>query len=85
MAKTKKRADGRYCRQIYLGKDGAGKRKYHTIYAATAKEADRLAAEYRAALGRGMDPTAAGRTVKDLLDNLQAVRTRCGRQIYRRP
>ena len=74
MARTKKRADGRYCRQIYLGKDEAGKRKYHTIYASTAKEADRLAAEYRAALGRGMDPAAAGRTVKDLLDNLQAVR-----------
>lgn len=74
MARTKKRADGRYCRQIYLGKDEAGKRKYHTIYASTAKEADRLAAEYRAALGRGMDPAAAGRTVKDLLGNLVAVK-----------
>lgn len=74
MPKTKKRADGRYCRQIYLGKDEAGKRKYKTIYAETAKEADRLAAEYRAALGRGLDPFAGTRTVKDLLDNLISVK-----------
>lgn len=75
MAKTKKRADGRYCRQIYLGRDAAtGKRKYHAVYAATAKEADRLAAEYRAAIGHGLDPFAGRKTVKDLLDNLQAVK-----------
>lgn len=74
MPKTKKRSDGRYARQIYLGIDPATqKRRYKTIYAATAKEADKLAAEYRAALGRGLDPTA-GRTVKALLDNLIAVK-----------
>ena len=70
MAKSKKRADGRYARQIYLGIDAQGKRKYKTIYAATAKEADRMAAEYRSALGRGLDPFASARTVKDLLDAL---------------
>ena len=70
MAKSKKRADGRYARQIYLGIDAQGKRKYKTIYAATAKEADRMAAEYRSALGRGLDPFASARTVKDLLDCL---------------
>lgn len=71
MPRTKKRADGRYCRQIYLGKDpDTGKRKYHTVYATTAKEADHLAAEYRAAIGRGLDPSAGRRTVRDLLDNL---------------
>ena len=68
MPKAKRRADGRYCRQIYIGKGPDGKRKYHTVYAATAKEADRLAAEYRAALGRGLDPHSKARTVKDLLD-----------------
>ena len=72
--KPKKRSDGRYARQIYLGIDPATqKRRYKTIYAPTAKEADQLAAEYRAALGRGLDP-AAGRTVKALLDNLIAVK-----------
>lgn len=68
MPKTKRRADGRYQRQIYIGKGPDGKRKYHTVYAATAKEVDRLAAEYRAALGRGFDPYAGPRTVEDLLD-----------------
>ena len=70
MPKAKRRADGRYCRQIYIGKGPDGKRKYHTVYAATAKEADHLAAEYRAALGRGLDPHSKARTVKDLLDAL---------------
>ena len=74
MPRAKKRADGRYCRQIYLGKDESGKRKYKTIYAETSKEADRLAAEFRAAIGRGLDPFAGTRTVKDLLDNLIAVK-----------
>ena len=74
MPRAKKRTDGRYCRQIYLGKDESGKRKYKTIYAATAKEADKLAAEYRAALGRGLDAFAGPKTVKDLLDNLLAVK-----------
>ena len=74
MPRTKKRADGRYCRQIYLGKDESGKRKYKTIYAETSKEADRLAAEYRAAIGRGLDVTAGPKTVKELLDNLLAVK-----------
>ena len=73
MSRAKKRADGRYCRQIYLGKNpDTGKRKYHTIYGATVKEVDQMAAEYRAAIGRGLDPSAGGRTVRDLLDNLLA-------------
>lgn len=78
MPKTKRREDGRYCRQVYIGKGPDGKRKYRTFYAATAKEADRLAAEYRAAIGRGLDPMAAGRTVKDLLDALIAAKTAQG-------
>lgn len=47
MARTKKRSDGRYSRQIYLGKDEDGKRRYKTIYADTDREAQRLADEYR--------------------------------------
>lgn len=78
MPKSKRRPDGRYCRQIYIGKGPDGKRKYHTVYASTAREADRLAAEYKAALGRGLDPSAAGRTVKDLLDALIATKTAQG-------
>ena len=69
-----KRKDGRYAKQIYIGKDSAGKRKYKTVYASTKKEAERMAAEYKAAIGRGLDPTAGPKTVKDLLDNLLAVK-----------
>lgn len=75
MPKTKKRADGRYCRQVYIGTDpNTGKRKYKSFYAATIKEADRLVAEYKAAIGRGLDPNAGTKTVEDLLDNLIAVK-----------
>lgn len=69
-----KRKDGRYAKQIYIGKDSAGKRKYKTVYASTKKEAERMAAEYKAAIGRGLDPFAGPKTVKDLLDNLLAVK-----------
>ena len=74
MARSKKRTDGRYMRQVYLGKDDEGKKRYKYFYAATQKEADRLAAEYKAALGRGLDPNAGARTVKDLLNNLIAAK-----------
>lgn len=79
MPKTKKRPDGRYSRQVYIGKDpSTGKRRYKTFYAPTAREADRLANEYRTALGRGLDPLAGSRTVKDLLDALIATKTAQG-------
>ena len=38
MARAKKRADGRYCSQIYLGRDENGKRKYKSVYAKTPAE-----------------------------------------------
>lgn len=33
MARAKKRADGRYCAQIYLGRDADGKKQYKSVYA----------------------------------------------------
>ena len=74
MARTKKRADGRYAKQVYIGLSPEGKRRYKTFYAATQKEAERLAADFKTALGRGLDPHAGTKTVKDLLDNLLAVK-----------
>lgn len=38
MVRAKKRADGRYCSQIYLGRDENGKRKYKSVYAKTPAE-----------------------------------------------
>lgn len=69
-----KRKDRRYSKQIYIGKDAVGKRKYKTVYASTKKEVERLAAEYKTAIGRGLDPFTGSKTVKDLLDNLLAVK-----------
>lgn len=74
MARTKKRADGRYSRQIYLGKDANGKRKYKTVYADTDREAQHLAEEYRAAIGKGLDPEQAKATLGQLYENLIAVK-----------
>jgi len=61
MAKKKNavRKDGRIAVQVYLGLDGEGKRKYKTVYGQTQKEADDIASEVRAAIGRGIDVTAA--------------------------
>ena len=42
MAKNKKRADGRYSCQVYLGKGPDGKRKYKTFYGSTLREAKQM-------------------------------------------
>lgn len=55
--KTKKRADGRYSVQIYLGRED-GKRRYKTVYGATQREANEKAEKIRAQMGKGLDLTA---------------------------
>lgn len=42
MSRNKKRTDGRYSRQVYLGRDETGKRKYKTFYADTDRAAQKL-------------------------------------------
>lgn len=74
MARKIKRADGRYSVQVYLGKDADGKRKYKAFYGSTQKEAAAKAEEYRAALGRGMDPERQRETFGTLLDALIAAK-----------
>lgn len=74
MARLRKRSDGRYQRQVYIGLDDAGKRLYRTFYGPTQREVDKQVQEFKAAIGRGLDPRAGTRTVKDLLDNLLAVK-----------
>ena len=53
---NKKRADGRYAVQVYLGMVD-GKRKYKTVYGSTQKEADNKADELRIKLNKGIDLT----------------------------
>lgn len=56
-SRVKKRPDGRYAMQIYIGMVD-GKRKYKTVYGATPKEVERKAEEVRLMLGRGIDIAA---------------------------
>ncbi len=51
---NKKRADGRYAVQVYLGIVD-GKRKYKTVYGATQKEANQKADDLKAKLHKGLD------------------------------
>lgn len=55
MARAKKRADGRYLMQIYLGRDENGKKQFKNIYAKSEAELKSKEAEVRMQLGRGLD------------------------------
>lgn len=74
MSRNKKRTDGRYSRQVYLGRDETGKRKYKTFYADTDRAAQKLADDFRSALGKGADPAQMNATLATLYDNLIAVK-----------
>lgn len=55
MGRIKKRADGRYCVQIYLGRDEAGKKRYKSVYGKSPTEVKEKEAAVRLQLGRGLD------------------------------
>lgn len=74
MSRNKKRTDGRYSRQVYLGRDETGRRKYKTFYADTDRAAQKLADDFRSALGKGADPAQMDATLATLYDNLIAVK-----------
>ena len=58
MARAKKRADGRYCAQIYLGRDEIGRKQYKSVYAKTPTELKEKETAVRLQLGRGLDVLA---------------------------
>lgn len=55
MARAKKRADGRYCAQIYLGRDADGRKQYKSVYAKSPAELKEKETTIRLQLGRGLD------------------------------
>jgi len=55
MARAKKRADGRYAAQIYLGRDESGKKRYKSVYARSPAELKEKETAVRLQLGRGLD------------------------------
>lgn len=54
----KKRKDGLYASQVYLGTEN-GRRKYKTVYGKTQKEVKEKVAELKLKLGKGIDIAAA--------------------------
>ena len=51
----RKRADGRYCSQIYIGRDEKGRKKYKTVYAKSPAELKEKETDVRRQLGLGID------------------------------
>ncbi|MEG0340033.1 MAG: site-specific integrase [Oscillospiraceae bacterium] len=68
MARLKKRQDGRYCKQVYIGTDASGKKLYKQIYGTTLKDVEREAAELKVKIGKGFDPTIVNTTFKAYAD-----------------
>lgn len=54
MARYKKRADGRYQANIYIGKED-GKKKYKTVYGKSEKELDKKIREVKNQIDKGID------------------------------
>lgn len=74
MPRLKKRADGRYCLQVYLGKGKDGKRKYKTVYGSTQSEVERERDQVRVAMRKGLDVTADQDTFKVWADRWEKVK-----------
>lgn len=55
MARLTKRKDGRYCVQVYLGRDEAGKKQYKSVYGKTPAEVKEKETALRLQLGKGLD------------------------------
>ena len=55
MARIKKRSDGRYQVQIYLGRNENGKQQYKYVYGKSPTEVNKKADIVRAELGKGID------------------------------
>ena len=65
MPKLKKRADGRYSKQVYIGLDEAGRRQYKTVYGGSLKEVDEKALEVKIQMRKGIDVSASKDTFGD--------------------
>lgn len=55
MARMKKRSDGRYHAQVYIGRDESGRKRYKSVYAKTPAELKEKETEMRQMLGLGVD------------------------------
>ena len=70
----KKRPDGRYMTQIFLGRDETGKRKYKTVYGHTLSELKDKEAAVRAQLGVGLDMLSQRDSFAQWADDFQRLK-----------
>ncbi len=76
-SRVKKRPDGRYMMQIYLGMVD-GKRKYKSVYGTTPKEVEAKAEEIRGMMGKGLDITAQRDKFSQWADDLYRIKAASG-------
>lgn len=76
MPKLKKRADGRYSRQVYLGLGEDGRRQYKTVYGSSPKEADEKALEVKIQMRKGIDVSADRDTFGEWADRWLKLKSR---------
>lgn len=76
-SRVKKRPDGRYMMQIYLGMVD-GKRKYKSVYGATPKEVEAKAEEIRGMMGKGLDIAAQRDKFSQWADDLYRIKNASG-------
>lgn len=74
MPKLKKRSDGRYSRQVYLGLGPDGKRKYKTVYGATPKEVNNALLDVKLRMKKGLDVAAEMDTFGDWAERWLAIK-----------
>lgn len=76
-SRVKKRPDGRYMMQIYLGMVD-GKRKYKSVYGSTPKEVEAKAEEIRGMMGKGLDIAAQRDKFSQWADDLYRIKAASG-------
>ena len=60
----KRRADGRYCKQIFVGYKPDGTRKMKTIYGKTVKEVEKKERELRSQIDKGLNISSGAMSIK---------------------
>ena len=85
MARLKKRADGRYQIQIFLGRNDTGKAMYKTVYGKSPAEVNKKAESIRIELGKGLDLLSQrdsfGQWADDWLRGKKAARITDGQKV----
>ena len=72
----RKRADGRYCSQIYIGRDEKGRKKYKTVYAKSPAELKEKETDVRRQLGLGIDLLSSRDTFAKWADDFLRLKSR---------